>query len=137
VNSSSDLTNTPHERRVLRVVKANYGRTGEEIKIHWDNGVYVVDDGDDPAVVTMANRAADNVFLAVFLKSVAQGHRLSPKPCSSYAAERVAEHSDAKDHTKANMDEAMQRLLDAGVLRVKTDGPSSRRYDVVLGRSID
>jgi hypothetical protein len=30
------------------------------------------------------------------------------------------------------MAEAMQRLLDAGVLRVETNGPPSRRYDVLV-----
>jgi len=92
-------SNGPHPyKRTLKVVKSNYGATGEEIAMRWDNGVYVVDTGDDPAVVSMTNRAADDVFLAVFLKMTDQGHRLSPKPCSTYAAKRVAEHSDAKGY---------------------------------------
>jgi hypothetical protein len=120
------------DRRVLKVMKANYGRTGEEVKLRWDDGVYIVDTGDDPAVVSMANRAADDVFLAVFLKLTNQGHRLSPKPCATYAAKRVAEHADAKGYTKQKMAQAMQRLLDAGVLQVETNGPPSRRYDVLV-----
>jgi RecA-family ATPase len=120
------------DRRVLKVMKANYGRTGEEIAIRWDDGVYLVDTGDDPAVVSIVNRAADDVFLAVFLKLTAQGHRLSPKPCATFAAKRVTEHPDAKGYTKQKMAQAMQRLLDAGVLRVETNGPPSRRYDVLV-----
>ena len=120
------------DRRVLKVMKANYGRTGEEIPIRWDDGVYVVDTGDDPAVVGIANRAADDVFLSGFLKLTGQGHRLSPKPCATYAAKRVAEQPEAKGYTKHKMAEAMQRLLDAGVLRVETNGPPSRRYDVLV-----
>lgn len=120
------------DRRVLKVVKANYGRTGEEIKIRWNDGVYVIDTGDDPAVVGMTNRAADDVFLSVFIKLTGQGHRLSPKPCATYAAKRIAEHPDANGYTKHKMAEAMQRLFDAGVLRVETSGPPSRRYDVLV-----
>jgi RecA-family ATPase len=120
------------DRRVLKVMKANYGRTGAEIPIRWDEGVYVVDTGDDPAVASLLNRKADDVFLSAFLKLTAQGHRLSPKPCATYAAERVAEHPDAKGYSKHKMAEAMQRLLDAGVLRVETNGPPSRRYDVLV-----
>ena len=56
------------DRRVLKVMKANYSRTGEEIAIRWNDGVYVVDTGDDPAVVGLANATADDVFLSVFLK---------------------------------------------------------------------
>lgn len=120
------------DRRVLKVMKANYSRAGEEIKIRWNEGVYVVDTGDDPAVVGLANATADDVFLSVFVKLTNQGHRLSPKPCATYAAKRVAEHADAKGYTKAKMADAMQRLLDAGVLRVETSGPPSRRYDVLV-----
>jgi hypothetical protein len=120
------------DRRVLKVMKANYGRTGEAIEIKWNNGVYVVDNGDDPAVVSTTNRAADDVFLSVYLKLTGQGHRLSPKPCATYAAKRVADHADAKGYTKHKMAEAMQRLLDAGVLRVEASGPPSRRYDVLV-----
>jgi hypothetical protein len=44
----------------------------------------------------------------------------------------VADHADAKGYTKHEMAEAMQRLRDAGVLRVETNGPPSRRYDVLV-----
>jgi hypothetical protein len=71
-------------------------------------------------------------YTSSFLKLTGQGHRLSPKPCATYAAKRVAEHPDAKGYTKQKMAEAMQRLLDAGELRVETNGPPSRRYDVLV-----
>jgi len=32
-----------HPLRALKVMKANYGRTGEEISLRWIDGVYVVD----------------------------------------------------------------------------------------------
>jgi len=79
--------------------------------------------------VNLSNRA-DDVFLAVFLKMTSQGHRLSPKPCATYAPKRVAEHPDAKGYTKHKMAEAMQRLLDAGVSRIEKQGP--RRYAVLV-----
>jgi hypothetical protein len=44
----------------------------------------------------------------------------------------VAEHADAKGYTKQKMAQAMQLLLDAGILRVETNGPPSRRYDVLV-----
>jgi RecA-family ATPase len=120
------------DRRVLKVVKANYGRTGEEIAIRWDDGVYVVDTGDDPAVASLINRKADDVFLAVFLKLTGQGQRLSPKKCSTHAPRRIAQHPDAKGYTSQRMADSMQRLLDNGVLKIETEGPPSRRYDVLV-----
>ncbi|HXO69867.1 MAG TPA: AAA family ATPase, partial [Bradyrhizobium sp.] len=84
------------DRRVLKVVKANYGRTGEEIPIKWADGVYVVDTGPDPVAAGFANRKADDVFMAVFVKLTDQGQRLSPKKSSTYAPKRIADHADAK-----------------------------------------
>lgn len=71
------------------------------------------------------------MFLSVFIKLSAQGHRLSPKPCATYAPKRVSEHPDAKGYTKRKMADAMQRLLDAGMMRIEAQGPPSRRYDVL------
>ncbi|MGX1164489.1 RecA-family ATPase [Bradyrhizobium sp. USDA 372] len=123
------------DRRLLKVMKANYGAVGEEIALRWNNGAFVLDQGGDGAGASMAQRAADDVFLATFIKLTAQGHRLSPKPCATYAPKMVAEHRDAKGYTKPKMKDAMQRLLDAGVLRIETHGPPSRRYDVLASVS--
>ncbi|MCA1552053.1 hypothetical protein I6F36_35240 [Bradyrhizobium sp. BRP19] len=84
------------------------------------------------AAASLAQRAADDVFLATFIKLTAQGHRLSPKPGAAYAPKRIVEHSDAKRYSKHQMAEAMRRLLDTGVLRIETQGPPSRRYDVLV-----
>jgi hypothetical protein len=54
--------------RALKVMKANYGRTGEEISLRWNDGVYVVDMALIPPFVNLSNRAADDAFLAHFLK---------------------------------------------------------------------
>jgi hypothetical protein len=43
----------------------------------------------------------------------------------------VSEHPDAKGYDKRRMADAMQRLLDARVLRIETHGPPSRRYDAL------
>ena len=120
------------DRRVLTVKKANYGRTGESIAIRWDDGVYVVDTGDDPAVVSMLHRKADDVFLAVFVKLASQGVTLGPNKGPSWAPKRMALHADAKGYNGQKMAEAMQRLLDAGVLKIEKEGPPSRRRDVLI-----
>lgn len=65
---------------------------------------------------SLAQRAADDLFLATLIKLNAQGHRLSPKPCATYAPKVIAERPNAKGYSKAKMKDAMQRLLDAGVL---------------------
>jgi hypothetical protein len=114
-------------------MKANYGAVGEEIALRWSDGAFVLDQGGDGAAVTLAHRAADDTFLTTFIKLTAQGHRLSPKPCATYAPKVISEN--IKGYNKAKMKDAMQRLMDAGVLRIETHGPPSRRYDVLIAVS--
>jgi hypothetical protein len=118
------------DRRVLRVMKANHGRVGEEIALRWIDGAFVLDQGADCAAVSLANRAADDVFLSTFIKLTTQGHRLSPKPCATHAPKVIAEN--VKGYKKTKMKDAMQRLMDAGLLRIETEVPPSRRYDVLV-----
>ena len=86
-------------RRVLKVMKANYGAVGEEIGLRWQDGAFVIDQGGDPAALNLANRKTDDVFLSVFIKLTAQGHDLSPKPCSTYAPKKISEHPDGKGYS--------------------------------------
>ena len=51
------------ELRVLKVVKANYGRTGEQVSVRWQDGIYVIDSGADPLVENLVKTAVDKVFL--------------------------------------------------------------------------
>jgi RecA-family ATPase len=119
------------DRRILKVMKANYGAIGEEIPLRWQNGVFVLDQGPDTGAMALASRAADDVFLSVFVKMCAQGQRLSPNTGVAYAPKKISGHADAKGYTSRRMAEAMQRLLDAGVLKISSDGPPSRRRDTL------
>src|SRR5690606_21262736 len=52
------------DARLLSTMKSNYGRSGGSIKIRWQDGVFVADDGNrpNPAAGLLAKRA-DEVFL--------------------------------------------------------------------------
>ncbi|MET4041595.1 AAA family ATPase [Bradyrhizobium sp. RT6a] len=121
------------DRRLLKVMKANYGAVGEEIALRWDDGAFVLDQGVDGATTSLANRAADDVFMNVFWKMTAIGIRFSHKKTSAtFAAKEIAKHPDAKGYTKEKMAQAMQRLLEAGTLKIEAEGPPSRRYDYLV-----
>lgn len=128
VRSRLYLEITSPDTRVLTVVKANHGRVGEKIEMRWDNGVYVLDTGPDPVADKMLKKTADEVFMAVFSKLTSQGQALGPNVGPSYAPKKISGHPDAKGYSKADLAEAMQRLLDAGRLRIEVTGPPSRRY---------
>jgi RecA-family ATPase len=128
VRSRLYLEVTSPETRVLKLVKANHGKVGETIEMRWNDGVYDLDNGPDPVMAKVLNKSADDVFMAVFSKFTAQGQPLGPNVGPSYAPKKISGHSDAKGYTKANLAEAMQRLLDSGRLKIEVTGPPSRRY---------
>jgi RecA-family ATPase len=123
-----EVPNESPDARILKVVKANYGKTGEAIAIRWNDGVYDLDTGPDPALAKVLNKSADDVFMAVFAKLTDQGQALGPNVGPSYAPKKISGHPDAKGYSKGDLAGAMQRLLDAGRLRIEITGPPSRRY---------
>jgi hypothetical protein len=123
------------DKRTLTVVKANHGRVGEQIAIRWDDGIFDLDAGGDSVAADLINKKADDIFLTVFLKLIQQGQRLGPNQGPSYAAKKVSEQPEAKGFNSKTMAGAMQRLLNAGVLRIETTGAPSRRYDQLLPAS--
>lgn len=130
-----EVADNDPDARVLKVVKANYGRTGEKIAMRWDNGVYGLDSGPDPVVEKVLNKSVDDVFMAVFLKLTGQGQALGPNIGPSYAPKKISKHPDAKGYDAPKLVAAMQRLLDIGVLKIEVTGPPSRRYTQLVAAS--
>lgn len=115
------------DARVLKVVKANYGRVGECIAMRWDDGVYALDSGPDPVVENVVNGKTDSLFLELLKLFDDQGQNLGIQPGTSYAPAKMAKHPKAKGFSKEQLAASMQRLFDAKRIAVVTEGPSSRR----------
>ena len=115
------------ECRVLKVVKANYGRTGEQIAVRWEDGIYVVDNGTDPSVENLVNTAADKLFLTLLSLFNSQEQNVSSKPGSNYAPAKMALHPQAKGFKKNQLAASMQRLMDAKRIKLVTSGSPSRQ----------
>jgi len=112
--------------RVLKTVKANYGTTGDEIKLRWQKGAFILDDGKPSPANMLLEARAERIFLEVLEKITEQGRNLSPSPSAAYAPKLIAAHPDAKGVSKKVLEEAMARLLDAGRIKIETIGPKSR-----------
>ncbi len=115
------------DARVLKVVKANYGRVGESIAMRWDDGVYALDSGPDPVVENVISSKADALFLELLALFGEQGQNLGVQPGTSYAPAKMAKHPKGKGFSKDQFAKAMQRLLDAKRVTVVTEGPPSRQ----------
>jgi len=118
-----------HDLRELEVRKNNYGPSGEIIRMRWQNGVFVQISAPSSMERAAAERAAEDLFLQLFDRTAAQGQTLNHHPTSpTYAPRRLAEHSQANGTGTSAFTAAMQRLLDAGTIRVENYGRPSRPY---------
>jgi RecA-family ATPase len=127
VRSRLYLEVTSPETRVLTVVKANYGRTGEKIEMQWQDGVYVLNDGGDTLIESMRNSKIDKLFLELLELFTTQGQNVSTSSGKNYAPAKMAEHPKAKGVTKKQLAASMQRHFDAKRIELVIDGPESRQ----------
>lgn len=122
-----EVPNESPDARILKVVKANYGRTGEAIAIRWNDGVYDLDTGDDPVVESLVNSTVDKLFLELLRIFTLQGQNVGIVPGTTYAPAKMAKHPKAKGYSKDKLAASMQRLLDGEYIKVVTEGPASRQ----------
>ena len=122
-----EVPNDSPDVRVLKVVKANYGKTGEAIAMRWNDGVYELDNGDDPVVETLVNSTVDKLFLELLGIFTAQGQNVGIITGTTYAPAKMAKHPKAKGYSKDKLAASMQRLLDGGCIKVVTEGSPSRQ----------
>lgn len=115
------------DARVLRTMKANYGRTGGEINLTWRKGVFEAD-----APVTgldrMASTArAERVFLSLLRLVNEQGQTVNSNAGAYYAPKFFADHPKSEGVTKAAFKAAMQTLLAEGRIAIVKTGSASRK----------
>lgn len=125
----------PHFR-ILETKKSNYGRTGGQIRLEWQSGVFVETSrtSNEPAHRVAAENAADELFMALLAEFTAQGRNVSQKPKSTnYAPKAFAGTAKGAEYTVAGFEAAMERLFAAGQIRIAlSEGPPSRRADIIV-----
>lgn len=115
------------DARVLSTKKANYGRTGGEINLKWEAGVFVAEAQPTGIDGLAAEAKAERVFLTLLNAYTAQGRRVNASGGKTYAPKEFAEHPDSEGVTKRAFKAAMDRLLGDGRVCIRQEGPPSRR----------
>jgi RecA-family ATPase len=115
------------DKRILSVKKANYGRTGQEYSLTWRAGVFVPDGQTTGLDRMAANAKADRVFLDLLRKRETQQRPVNDKGATTYAPTVFATMDGNEGMTKAAFRAAMERLLDAGKIKVEVSGPPSKQ----------
>ena len=119
--------------RILKTMKSNYGKTGDEIRLRWKDGTFVIDDGRPTIGAAIVNNKADRVFRDLLSAINRTGERVAKTRGVNYAPKVMAERPDAEGLSVKLLEGAMQRLMAAGELKVVMEGPPTKlRQRLVL-----
>jgi RecA-family ATPase len=119
--------------RSIAFHKNQYGPASATCYVRYENGLFLPVEG---MAISAAERAAkaEETFVALLRKFTAQHQVVSHLVGRNYAPARFVEHPDAQGITKREFVLAMQRLLDAKIIEVRTWGQRDRpsHYLVVV-----
>jgi RecA-family ATPase len=137
---ADDNSEPDPDARVLRSMKSNYGRVGEEIVLHWRRGIFVPDSTTAGGLMAAhdAMTRADEAFVKLLMLYEAEGRgAVSPNPGSNYAPKIFADHALAGGFKTRALKGAMDRLLAAKRIETIMTGPPSRmrQHLVVANRN--
>lgn len=113
--------------RVLRLMKANYGRGGVEMRLKWQAGLFGLVPGSGLGVdATLRAAQADRVFLDLLDAYAAQGRHVTAVPSGNYAPTVFSRDEKSAGLSRHAFHGAMNRLFTAGTIKVETFGPPSK-----------
>lgn len=113
--------------RILTTKKANYGKTGSETRMRWQDGAFALDDGKPTMAAELIARRDDELFRELLSAINRTGQRVAPTKGVNYAPSVMTLRPEAKGTSKKAMEAAMHRLLAAGLIKVILDGPPSKQ----------
>jgi len=128
MTTPKDKDNEPKDsyRRLLEIMKANYGQRGETIDLFWSDGVFMLEEED----AKRPRRLCEEVFLLLLDELDRQGRSLSHKVnAPNYAPRELAKQPrDMRSgYSKDQFEQAMQALFKAKLIRITDRGEDGRR----------
>ncbi len=114
------------DARVLSTKKANYGRTGGEINLKWQAGVFISEAQPTGLDARAAGAKGERVFLKLLDALTAQGRYVSASPGPTYAPTQFASHPAAEGCTKRALKSAMDALFGRGEIVVASHGTGAK-----------
>lgn len=139
-DKDKDGTETDPNRRFIETKKANYGPSGRQIDLRWENGRFVAIDipelddveGIETAPETKADRAK-RIFLEMVERFNRERRAIAPTKGLNYAPAVFSKHSRAGGLAERILEIAMNELFATGEVEVEEVGPpSKRRQNIVL-----
>jgi RecA-family ATPase len=118
--------------RQYEVVKNNYGPAGGKVQVRWERGVFVPVTSMPTAARVAAEAAVDEVFLKCLDTKTAQNIPVGPKSGRNYAPATFEKMVEANGHKAKAFEGAMERLLSAGRIIGKKEGPPSKQRTILI-----
>jgi RecA-family ATPase len=121
--------------RTIEVMKANYGEVGQQIRVKWERGAFVIVGAVSTAAAhRKANdQSADELFLHILAAFDNSGKTVARAPQSvDYAPKLFAKHPDAQGFTKQQFAVAMDRLFSANRIDEQAIGFASKSKRVIV-----
>ncbi|MDN3719996.1 hypothetical protein QW131_14380 [Roseibium salinum] len=123
----SDGKETDTEMRVLTTKKANYTKTGTEIRLNWHQGVFKAAQGKSSLSDIAAQAKAERVFMSLLAAFTREGRNVSESTGHAYAPKKFADDSRAEGVTRNEFKKRQcQICLQKGAIQMETVGPASR-----------
>lgn len=104
--------------RKLSVKKSNYADTGNEIFMHWKDGVFEAEPQETGLDRYAMTAKADRVFLALLDQINSQGRTVNHASGPNYAPRVFSRMPDCEGVVKEGFKGAMERLFAAGKIKV-------------------
>jgi RecA-family ATPase len=123
------------DARVLTTKKANYSRTGTEIALTWQAGVFVPDAPETGVDRMAATAKAERVFLKLLAALTEQGRYVSASPGPTYAPSQFANHPEAEGCAKRALKSAMDALFGRGEIVNATHGRGQKARTHIARKS--
>ena len=126
-----------NDARELICRKMNFGPDGEVLDLRWNDGVFVRESKGGGGLVDTLDRnnrarEAEAAFLAGLDALASQGRRTNiHKNQPNYAPRLMLGLSCCVGFRKMDLERAMQRLFDQGLIRVEEEGSPSRRRSFI------
>jgi RecA-family ATPase len=123
--TAPDKRNTSLRR--LEIMKSNFGPTGKAIDMRYVDGRFIRLTPRNDADVRQEEKGIDDLFVRLLARVNAEGRSVSPVPSRIYAPTIFAATAEARGVKMKAFEQAMDRLLAAGRIVVREDGPPSKR----------
>jgi hypothetical protein len=119
-------------KRVIVFRKSNFGPISSEIILEYraDLGLYVTVEGTTVDAETRKQKA-EEVYLEVAQLLISQHQELSAATSRSGAALLISRHPRSTSFTATELEQAQQRLLDAGKIHIKAVGSASKAKKII------